>query len=184
MSFRATCFALVDSLVEKGYDREEARTAVYKTHKDVIYAQVKVAMLLGEDKERKKWQSTQTETVSGGVTGGGTPTTREVIKSGVMDENEPVRRCSLCGLTEVAMRHHLTPRAAGGREETCWLCHPCHEFVHAIYSVQELERSYYTLELLENSAPVARFVRGRQLGQKRELAASFRPVSERNASYV
>ena len=65
--FRATCFALVDSLVSQGYSHETALHSVYTVHRGIIYAQVKVAMLLGEDKERKKWQSTQIEMASGAL---------------------------------------------------------------------------------------------------------------------
>jgi hypothetical protein len=93
--------------------------------------------------------------------GKGTPTTIRP-EGRVPSQDHPIRECALCGREDEATRHHLTPRANGGVEETAWLCLPCHEFVHHTFTHYELNSKYYTLELLQTSPQVASFVVGRQ----------------------
>lgn len=81
-------------------------------------------------------------------------------------------RCELCG-REVARltRHHLIPRTRHGNrrnkrdfnrselhDRVAWLCRPCHDHVHAVFSEKTLEREYNTLDALRADAEIARFV--------------------------
>ena len=97
------------------------------------------------------------------VAGESVLTHNQMIKSGVF--NGRVRQCGLCGLVETVVQYPSAQQAPGEQENVCWLCHPCYDFVHAIYGAQELECSYYTLDLLKSSAQVTRFAQGRQAGQ-------------------
>jgi hypothetical protein len=42
---------------------------------------------------------------------------------------------------------------------TIGLCPPCHAMVHAVLSEKELERSYYTIELLMSHEEISTFVK-------------------------
>lgn len=81
-------------------------------------------------------------------------------------------RCELCGRPVPRLtRHHLIPRTRhhnrrNKREfdrsevhgRVAWLCRPCHDHVHAVFSEKTLEREYNTLERLRNEPQIARFV--------------------------
>ena len=61
-----------------------------------------------------------------------------------------------CGLCERAVgstsRHHLVPRAEGGRfGEVVDLCQPCHSSVHRFLSNRELACRYATVEALRQA---------------------------------
>jgi hypothetical protein len=78
---------------------------------------------------------------------------------------EPV--CPIClhayPVTELT-RHHLVPRSRRGKE-TVLLCRHCHRQIHALFSEQELERSFGTLEKLlaaEDMQPWITWIRRRQ----------------------
>ena len=91
--------------------------------------------------------------------------------------------CALCGRQVPAVtRHHLMPRSRSLRrrgqveraddarielvkgaarpaaDETIDLCQACHGMVHAVCSEKELERSYYTRDLLLGNEEIATFV--------------------------
>jgi ribosomal protein L34E len=81
-------------------------------------------------------------------------------------------RCELCGRpVDGLTRHHLVPRTRHsnrrnkrdfGRADVthriAWLCRPCHDHVHAVFTEKTLEREYNTLERLREAPAIARFV--------------------------
>lgn len=54
-------------------------------------------------------------------------------------------------------RHHLIPKAKKG-SDTVPLHQLCHNKIHSLFTVKELERQYYTLELLLKHAAVQAYV--------------------------
>ena len=77
--------------------------------------------------------------------------------------------CELCGREGRELTaHHLIPRMrhnkkvrreqGKGRNKTADICSPCHRQVHHLFTEKELERSYYTIELLLASPEVAAWV--------------------------
>jgi 5-methylcytosine-specific restriction enzyme A len=69
-------------------------------------------------------------------------------------------RCGLCErLVASTSRHHLVPRAEGGRYgETVDLCQPCHSSVHRFLSNRELARRYATVEALRQAEELQGFL--------------------------
>lgn len=80
--------------------------------------------------------------------------------------------CELCN-REVShlTRHHLIPRTRHANKRNkrdfdrsevktriAWLCRPCHNHVHALFTEKTLERDFNTLESLATHPEVARFV--------------------------
>lgn len=98
----------------------------------------------------------------------------------------PLPACELCGRRgELLTRHHLIPRArhnkprtrrAFGRTEPrkrlAWLCRPCHDHVHALFTEKTLGAEFNTLALLAAHPEVSRFV-----AWIRAKPAGFRPPS-------
>ena len=98
--------------------------------------------------------------------------------------------CELCGRTvSIVTRHHLVPRTRHSnkrnkkqfsREEVktriAWLCQPCHDHVHVLFSEKTLERDLNTLELLAAHPEVKRF-----LAWICKRPADFRPASHGRA---
>ena len=87
-------------------------------------------------------------------------------------------------------RHHLIPRTrhankrnkreferAEVKQRIAWLCHACHDHIHALFTEKTLERDFNTLESLAKHAEVERFVRW-----IRKKPADFRPVSHTSAA--
>ncbi len=84
----------------------------------------------------------------------------------------PPLNCELCGRAVGGLtRHHLVPRTrhASRRNKRdfrrddvhrriAWLCRPCHDHVHAVFTEKTLERDFNTLERLRSDADIARFV--------------------------
>lgn len=80
--------------------------------------------------------------------------------------------CELCGRqVSFLTRHHLIPRTRHAnkrnkrefdRQEVkgriAWLCRPCHDHVHALFTEKTLERDFNTLELIAAHPEVAKFV--------------------------
>jgi hypothetical protein len=95
-------------------------------------------------------------------------------------------QCDLCRRNvELRTRHHLIPRTrhankrnkrqftrAEVKQRIAWLCQPCHDHVHALFSEKTLEREFNTLESLAEHPEVKRF-----LSWIRNKPAGFRPVS-------
>ncbi|ORY12739.1 hypothetical protein BCR34DRAFT_482203 [Clohesyomyces aquaticus] len=90
--------------------------------------------------------------------------------------------CELCLREWVPTTyHHLIPRSTHARVlkrgwhtedrlgSVAWLCRACHSFVHRVAGNEELARSYYTVELLEEREDVRAWVKwvGRVRWRKR-----------------
>jgi len=98
----------------------------------------------------------------------------------------PSGPCELCGRSVGALtRHHLIPRTrhankrikrdfhgAEVKRRIAWLCRPCHDHLHALFTEKTLERDFNTLECLAQHPDVLRFVRW-----IRKRPSDFRPVS-------
>ena len=68
--------------------------------------------------------------------------------------------CELCArTTQPPTEHHLIPRARHNkkvkrdlgkdRNKVAMICRPCHSQLHKLFTEKELEREYYTIELLK-----------------------------------
>lgn len=80
--------------------------------------------------------------------------------------------CELCGRAVGALtRHHLVPRTRHANRRNkrdfarddvhhriAWLCRPCHDHIHAVFTEKTLEREFNTLERLRGDDDIARFV--------------------------
>lgn len=100
-----------------------------------------------------------------------------------MSEHEP---CELCGrVGETLTRHHLIPRTRHAnkrnqrdfdrtdvKQRIAWLCRPCHDHVHALFSEKTLERQFNSLDSLREHSDVAKFV-----AWIRKKPVGFKPVS-------
>jgi hypothetical protein len=81
--------------------------------------------------------------------------------------------CELCGRAVAALtRHHLIPRTRHANQRNqrdftraevktrlAWLCRPCHDHVHAVFSEKRLEREFNTLGALAAQPDIIKFVR-------------------------
>ena len=81
-----------------------------------------------------------------------------------MNTSNNVYTCELCGRKNVQCEeHHLIPRTRHknkknkkefSRDEVkkrlAWLCNPCHQTVHTVFTEKELEREYNTIEKLKS----------------------------------
>jgi hypothetical protein len=68
--------------------------------------------------------------------------------------------CSLCGRFQPTSRHHLAPRARGGKNGPITpLCGACHRQLHALYSNRELAERLASLDALRADARVAAYLR-------------------------
>lgn len=100
-------------------------------------------------------------------------------------------RCELCGREVAALtRHHLIPRTrhsnkrnkrlfdrADVKHRIAWLCRPCHNHIHALFTEKMLEREFNTLESLATHPEVAHFVEW-----IRNKPAGFKPSNQPSAS--
>jgi hypothetical protein len=103
-----------------------------------------------------------------------------------MAVERPPARCELCGRKmEGLTRHHLIPRTRHrnrrmkskyGRDEMLgrllWVCRPCHNQIHAVFSEKQLAEHYNTREALLGHEEIARFV-----DWIRTKPAGFKPQS-------
>ncbi|MCD6051928.1 MAG: hypothetical protein K0Q55_3346 [Verrucomicrobia bacterium] len=94
--------------------------------------------------------------------------------------------CELCGRAEcVLTKHHLIPQARHAnkrnkrefdrievKQRVAWICRPCHNHVHALFTEKTLERQYNTLDLLKAHPDVAKFV-----DWIKTKPSAFKPVS-------
>jgi len=88
------------------------------------------------------------------------------------EQSQPAPRCELCRRQVARLtRHHLIPRArhANGcnkREfdrtevhtRVAWICRPCHDHVHAVFTEKTLEREFNTIEKLRADPGIRRFL--------------------------
>ena len=75
----------------------------------------------------------------------------------------PKARQKLCELCERKTNHytvhHLVPRSRDKTiQKVAILCKACHGMVHRLISNLELEKYYYTIELLKGHPEVSRFI--------------------------
>jgi hypothetical protein len=94
--------------------------------------------------------------------------------------------CELCRREGCLLtKHHLIPRTRHANKRNkrefdrvevkhrlAWICRPCHNHVHALFTEKTLERDYNTLELLLAHPEVAKFVTW--IARK---PSGFKPVS-------
>lgn len=67
-------------------------------------------------------------------------------------------RCALCEReVQHVTRHHLIPRAEGGKEVVD-LCVPCHKTLHSFFSNRTLLNELHTLESLRQEPEIARYL--------------------------
>ena len=79
-----------------------------------------------------------------------------------------IKKCELCGREQALTRHHLTPQARHNkkvkrelgrdRNKVAMICRPCHSQIHDLFSEKELEREYYTVELLKAHPDVVAWI--------------------------
>src|SRR5262245_43262941 len=71
---------------------------------------------------------------------------------------EQPSRCALCQreVTHIT-RHHLIPRAEGGKEVVD-LCVPCHKTLHSFFSNRTLLNELHTLDSLREEPEIARYL--------------------------
>lgn len=81
-------------------------------------------------------------------------------------------KCALCERETDVTRHHLIPQCRHGKRRTrllyereelkktliAPLCRPCHKQVHAVLTEKELERAWFTVELLRSHPEIAKFI--------------------------
>ncbi len=84
---------------------------------------------------------------------------------------EVMPECVICRRTVATTRHHLIPRTRHSNKKnkrdfsrsevsvTVPVCRPCHNQIHATLSEKELERQFYTIELLRNHPDIAKFAK-------------------------
>lgn len=73
-------------------------------------------------------------------------------------QTEQPSRCELCGREVMHItRHHLIPRAEGGKEMVD-LCIPCHKTLHSFFSNRTLLNELHTLEALRHEPEIARYL--------------------------
>ncbi len=96
--------------------------------------------------------------------------------------------CELCGRSGVLLtRHHLIPktrhrnkraRRSFDRREmigrVAYVCRPCHNHIHNLFTEKELERTYNSIETLRNNEELLRFVEWVQ-----KKPAGFKPASRK-----
>lgn len=77
--------------------------------------------------------------------------------------------CELCERTALPLtEHHLVPRARHNkkvkrdlgkdRNKVAMICRPCHNQIHDLFTEKELERSFYTIELLLANEDVQKWI--------------------------
>ena len=73
-------------------------------------------------------------------------------------QTEQPNRCVLCQREVMHItRHHLIPRAEGGKEVVN-LCVPCHKTLHSFFSNRTLSTQLHTLESLRQEPEIARYL--------------------------
>ena len=79
--------------------------------------------------------------------------------------------CELCGRAAPLTRHHLIPKALHDKRyvqkrfdrlaritATLWVCRPCHDEIHRVFSEKELALAYNTRDALLGDARIRAFV--------------------------
>ena len=77
--------------------------------------------------------------------------------------------CELCERTALPLtKHHLIPKARHNkrvkrdfgvdRNKTAMMCRPCQDAIHSFFTEKQLEREYYTIDLLKKSEQVINWI--------------------------
>lgn len=104
-----------------------------------------------------------------------------------MSETKPLH-CELCQRpVPYLTRHHLVPRTRHRKKSArrrfsmefmqqhiLWVCRPCHNHIHRVFSEKQLETEYHSREALLAHQGITRFTNW--LGSK---PAGFKPISSK-----
>jgi len=70
--------------------------------------------------------------------------------------------CPLCGRDMIeglhVNKHHLMPKSLGGRD-AFWIHVVCHNKIHSLFTLRELQHHYHTFERLREHEEIQKFVR-------------------------
>lgn len=72
-----------------------------------------------------------------------------------------VNKCEFCGFTIFTRKHHLIPRAKGGKE-TANTCPTCEGYIHSTWTHAELRDIYNSVEAILNSEKFQAFLKWRK----------------------
>jgi hypothetical protein len=71
--------------------------------------------------------------------------------------------CALCATAYGHTRHHLIPKSRDPKAgKIAKICRPCHSMIHAIFTNQQLEKDYNTIEKLLQHLDIANWVAWRK----------------------
>jgi hypothetical protein len=79
-----------------------------------------------------------------------------IFSSGISQQ----KKCELCErITSHHTVHHLIPRSRDkNTQKVAILCKACHGMVHRLISNTDLEKQYYTVDLLKKHSEVRQFI--------------------------
>jgi hypothetical protein len=77
--------------------------------------------------------------------------------------------CELCERTTLPLtKHHLIPRArhnkrvkrdfGADRNKVAMMCRPCQDAIHDFFTEKQLEREYFTIDLLKKNEQVIHWI--------------------------
>lgn len=72
-----------------------------------------------------------------------------------------VNKCEFCGFITFTRKHHLTPRAKGGKE-TANTCPTCEGYIHSTWNHNELRDTYNSVEAILTSPKFQAFLKWRR----------------------
>ena len=90
-----------------------------------------------------------------------------------MSVNTATSSCALCSRrADIMTRHHLVPRSRLQRrsredrkklksQETpniTYLCRPCHDQIHTVFTENELDKQYNSLEMVREHPEMVKFI--------------------------
>ena len=77
----------------------------------------------------------------------------------IMPTNE--NKCEFCGMITHTNKHHIIPRAVGGKE-TIPTCEVCESYIHRTWSHRELRDTYNNVEVILADEGFKRFLKWRK----------------------
>jgi hypothetical protein len=66
-----------------------------------------------------------------------------------MKPGNKVGTCVLCSNWGCLSKHHLIPKALGGKNCTIFICGPCHGLIHKLATIEELKNTYNNIDKLK-----------------------------------
>jgi len=67
--------------------------------------------------------------------------------------------CQLCNRNiEILTKHHLIPKSRKLTKNTIYVCLTCKDMIHKLISNKELEKKYYTIDLLKNNEKIKKYI--------------------------